>query len=199
MRIGYARVSTCEQSLDLQIDALEKAGCATIFKDHGVSGVAPDRIGLSKAMETLVEGDTLVVWRLDRMARSMRDLIDTVDALHARKIGFQSLCEHIDIDSAFGELILHVLSSVVHFERRLIVERTRAGMEAARSRGASFGRRPAIDDETVREALQLKAQGMTVPAIAADIGVGRSTLYRYLSCHASLSPDGALDLRVMHF
>lgn len=180
MRIGYARVSTCEQSLDLQIDALDKAGCDTIFEDPGVSGVAPERPGLARAMRTLKEGDTLVVWRLDRMARSMHDLLDTVDTLHARKIGFQSLCEHIDIDSAFGELILHVLSSVVHFERRLIVERTRAGMEAARSRGATFGRRPALDGETYREALYLKAQGMTIPAIAADIGVGRSTLYRYL-------------------
>jgi len=179
MRIGYARVSTEDQSLDLQIDALRAAGCERIFKDHGVSGVAPKRPGLSQAMAALGEGDVLVVWRLDRLARSMLELTDTVWTLHHRGIGFHSICEHIDISSAFGELILHVLSSIVHFERRLIIERTRAGMEAAKARGVKFGRRPAIDGEMLREALFLKSHGMTVPAIAADIGVGRSTLYRY--------------------
>lgn len=179
MRIGYARVSTEEQSLNLQMDALKKAGCEIIFKDPGVSGVAATRPGLERALKRLAPGDTLVVWRLDRMARSMRDLMDTIDWLYSRKIGFQSLCEHIDISSAFGELILHVMSAIVHFERRLIVERTRAGMTAARERGVRFGRRPAMDGETLREALYLKSQGMTVPNIAADIGVGRSTLYRY--------------------
>ena len=181
MPIGYARVSTDEQSLDLQLDALNKAGCDRIYKDHGISGMVSDRDGLTEALNALQPGDTLVVWRLDRMARSMRDLMDTIDWLHAREIGFQSLCEHIDISSAFGELILHVLSAIVHFERRLIVERTKAGMDAARQRGVKFGRRPALDGETFREALYLKSQGMTVPAIAADIGVGRSTLYRYMS------------------
>lgn len=180
MRIGYARVSTGEQSLDLQIDALTKSGCERIYKDHGISGVAPVRPGLAEALSSLNAGDVLVVWRLDRMARSMRDLLDTVDMLHARKVGFQSLCEHIDIDSAFGELILHVLSSVVHFERRLIIERTRAGMDAARSRGTKFGRRPALDPKTYRKALSLKAQGMIVPDIALQLGIGRSTMYRYL-------------------
>ena len=181
MRIGYARVSTEEQSLNLQLDALKQAGCDRIYKDHGVSGIAAERPGLNRAIRALKPGDTLVVWRLDRLARSMLDLTDTVHVLHEREIGFHSICEHIDISSAFGELILHVLSAVVHFERRLIVERTKAGMEAARQRGTRFGRRRALDGETFREALFLKSQGMKAPDIAADIGVGRSTLYRYLS------------------
>ena len=180
MRIGYARVSTEEQSLDLQIDALTKAGCDQIFKDHGISGVAPKRPGLEKALATLQPGDTLVVWRLDRLARSMQDLLGTVQALHEREVGFQSICEHIDIGSAFGELILHVLSAIVHFERRLIVERTEAGMRAAKARGTIFGRKPAIDAEGLLSAIEQRRVGIPVPRIARRLGVGRSTLYRYL-------------------
>lgn len=183
MRIGYARVSTEEQSLNLQLDALKKAGCEIIFEDHGVSGVAATRPGLERALKRLTPGDTLVVWRLDRMARSMRDLMDTIDWLYSREIGFQSLCEHIDISSAFGELILHVMSAIVHFERRLIVERTRAGMAAARARGVRMGRCPVMDEHRAREALSLRAQGMAVRDIASGIGVGRSTLYRYFQAN----------------
>ena len=190
MRIGYARVSTDDQSLNLQLDALAEAGCDRVYQDHGVSGVAVERPGLSRAICALKPGDTLVVWRLDRLARSMLELTDTVHVLHERKIGFHSICEHIDISSAFGELILHVLSAVVHFERRLIVERTKAGMEAARQRGARFGRRRVLDGETFREALFLKSRGMSVPDIAADIGVGRSTLYRYLGDFDALQAVG---------
>jgi DNA invertase Pin-like site-specific DNA recombinase len=146
MLIGYARVSTDDQSLDLQIDALKEAGCSKIFTDHGVSGIAPERDGLGEALAALEHGDTLIVWRLDRLARSMNELTDTVRMLHDRKIGFRSICEYIDISSA---------------------------------RGVRFGRRPALDGERFREALYLRQQGMTVPAIAADIGVGRSTMYRY--------------------
>ncbi len=181
MRIGYARVSTEEQSLDLQIDALTKAGCDQIFKDHGVSGVAPKRPGLEQALATLEPGDILVVWRLDRLARSMKDLLGTVQALHEREVGFQSICEHIDISSAFGELILHVLSAVVHFERRLIVERTEAGMRAAKARGVKFGRRRAIDEEMLLGAIEQRKTGVPIPEIALSLRVGRSTLYRCLA------------------
>jgi DNA invertase Pin-like site-specific DNA recombinase len=180
MQIGYARVSTHEQSLDLQIDALKGAGCETIFEDHGVSGVADERPGLERALAALSPGDTLTVWRLDRLARSMLDLTDTVHWLQANEIGFHSICEYIDTSSAVGELILHVLSSIVQFERRLLIERTNAGIEAARQRGAQFGRPAAINGETLREALFLRSKGMTVPDIAQALCVGRSTLYRYL-------------------
>lgn len=180
MLIGYARVSTHEQSLDLQIDALRGAGCEKIFKDHGVSGVAAERPGLERALKALSPGDTFTVWRLDRLARSMLDLTDTVHWLQSNEVEFHSICELIDTSSAVGELILHVLGSIVQFERRLIIERTRAGMQAARERGVTFGRKPVIDDETFREVLFLKGCGDSVATIAAEIGVGRSTLYRYL-------------------
>ena len=180
MLIGYARVSTHEQSLDLQIDALKGAGCERIFEDHGVSGVADQRPGLERALKALSPGDTFVVWRLDRLARSMVDLTDTVHWLQSKDISFHSICEYIDTGSAVGELILHVLCSIVQFERRLIIERTNAGMEAARQRGSQFGRPAAINGETLREALFLRSKGMAVPDIAQELCVGRSKLYRYL-------------------
>jgi len=179
MRIGYARVSTNEQNIDLQIDALKRAGCERIFKDH-MSGVNSERPGLGDALASLKEGDCLVVWRLDRLARSMRDLTDTVAELHGRNIGFHSICEHIDVGSAFGEFILHILSAVAHFERSLIVERTKAGMAAAKARGATFGRAPVLNDDALIDALLMLEQGQSVAQIARDMGVGRSTLYRHL-------------------
>ncbi|MEM8987295.1 MAG: recombinase family protein [Pseudomonadota bacterium] len=181
--IGYARVSTGDQNLDLQRDALERAGCLAVYEDHGISGTVQNREGLTEAMAALKDGDTFVVWRLDRLARSMRDLTDTIQSLHNRGIAFKSLCEHIDVSSAFGEFVLHVLSAVAHFERALIVERTKAGMEAAKERGAKFGRTPALDGEAFMEALFLIKSGMSVESTALQIGVGRSTLYRYLAEH----------------
>lgn len=186
MRIAYARVSTTDQSLDLQIDALKAHGYDRIFTDHGVSGISADRSGLREAMSVLQEGDTFIVWRLDRLARSMRDLTDTVESLNNRGIRFISLCEYIDVNSAFGELILHILSAVAHFERALLVERTRAGMAAAKERGKTFGRRPALNGEEFCEALFLIDGGMSIPKAAQQIGVGRSTLYRYVSDHQAL-------------
>lgn len=180
MRIGYARVSTSEQNIDLQIDALTRAGCESIFEDC-LSGVKNDRPGLSEALAALVEGDTLVVWRLDRLARSMRDLTDTVTALHERQIGFQSICEHIDVSSAYGEFILHILSAVAHFERGLIVERTKAGMASAKARGARFGRIPVVDSKLIEVAQNAIDQGQSVADVASDLNVGRSTLYRHLA------------------
>ncbi|MEO1039516.1 MAG: recombinase family protein [Pseudomonadota bacterium] len=180
MRIGYARVSTSDQCLDLQRDALEEAGCTEIYEDHGVSGIAKERPELTKAIDQLEPGDVLVVWRLDRLARSMHELCDLVKMLHERQIGFQSLCEYIDIGSAFGELIVHIISAIIHFERRLIIERTEAGMQAARERGAKFGRKRALEPVALERALAQRRMGMPVGEIATDIGVGRSTLYRYL-------------------
>ena len=181
MRIAYARVSTTDQSLNLQIDALKAHGYDKLFTDHGVSGVSADRRGLNEAMSVLQEGDTFIVWRLDRLARSMRDLTDTVQSLNDRGIRFISLCEYIDVNSAFGELILHILGAVAHFERALLVERTRAGMTAAKERGVKFGRRPALNGEELRKAIFLINGGMSIPDTAKQIGIGKSTLYRYMA------------------
>lgn len=180
MRIGYARVSTTEQNIDLQLDALRKAGCEKIFEDHA-SGMKSNRDGYAEVMQTLKPNDTLVVWRLDRLARSMRDLTDTVTALHNRGIGFHSICEHIDITSAYGEFILHILSAVAHFERALVVERTRAGMAAAKARGVKIGRAPALNGEELLEAQFLIKNGQSVAETAKRFGLGRSTLYRHLA------------------
>ncbi|MEM0928045.1 MAG: recombinase family protein [Pseudomonadota bacterium] len=181
MKVAYARVSTQDQSLDLQIRALQRAGYDQLFTDHGVSGMQTERSGLSDALQTLEDGDTLMVWRLDRLARSMRELTDMVWSLHRRNIRFYSVCEHIDIGSAFGEFQLHMIAAMAHFERALIVERTREGMAAAKARGAQIGRKPALSPQALEEALYLKSQGMGVVDVAAQLGIGRSTLYRYLA------------------
>jgi len=191
MRLGYARVSTEDQSLDLQIDALRKAGCAEIYEDHGVSGVAVDRPAFAKIMRALQPGDELVVWRLDRLARSMFDLIDFLRTMRRGEVIFRSLCEGMDTSSPFGEAIYAVASIFAHLERSIIIERTRAGMAAAKARGVTFGRRPVLDSAELREAAYLRSLGMKVPAIAAQIGVGRSTLYRYL--HALEQMPGFAD------
>ncbi len=185
MRVGYARVSTTEQNIDLQLDALHKAGCEKIFEDHA-SGMKSDRDGFSEVMTALQPDDTLVVWRLDRLARSMRDLTDTITVLHKRGIGFHSICEHIDIGSAYGEFVLHILSAVAHFERALIIERTRAGMAAAKARGVKFGRAPALNEEDLINAIVLINNGQSVRQTANQIGVGRSTLYRQLSLNKEM-------------
>lgn len=181
MRIGYARVSTLDQSLDLQIDALRAAGCERIFQDHGKSGADMDRPAYAAAMKALKAGDELVVWRLDRLARSLFDLIDTLHIMKDRGIAFRSICEGMDTASPYGELIYVMASAFAALERSILIERTRAGMEAAKARGVKFGRRPALNGEGLREALYLRRNGMKVPAIAAQLGVGRSTLYRTLA------------------
>ena len=134
MKIGYARVSTHDQNLDLQKDALEKAGCQKIFVDE-ISGTVAKREGLEKAKEILRQGDVLIVWRLDRLGRSIRDLIDWVTSLEEEGIGFKSLQESIDTTTSSGKLVFHIFAALAEFERNLIRERTKAGLEAARSRG----------------------------------------------------------------
>src|SRR5215208_2915808 len=139
MNIGYARVSTHDQTLDLQKDVLEKAGCEKIFTDQ-VSGTKAERKGLTEALSHLREGDTLVVWRLDRLGRSLRHLIDTITALQERGVGFKSLTENIDTTTSGGRLVFNIFGSLAEFEREIIKERTQAGLEAARSRGRTGGR-----------------------------------------------------------
>jgi DNA invertase Pin-like site-specific DNA recombinase len=137
--VGYARVSTYEQSLDLQIDALEKIGCKKIYADK-VSGVKAERVELDKLKESLREGETVVVWKLDRMSRSLRDMIDIIKFFESKKVGFRSLTENIDTTTPSGKLIFHIFGSMAEFERDLIRERTLAGLATARSRGRNGGR-----------------------------------------------------------
>jgi DNA invertase Pin-like site-specific DNA recombinase len=144
MLIGYARVSTHNQTLNLQRDSLKQAGCTRIFEDH-ISGTKEERIGLQEAYSHLRAGDTLVVWRLDRLGRSLRHLIDTITALQEQGIGFRSLQEQIDTTSSSGKLIFHIFGSLAEFERDLIRERTQAGLQAARSRGRVGGRPRRLD------------------------------------------------------
>ena len=184
--IGYARVSTDEQNLRLQIDALRAAGCARIFRDKGVSGKAAERPGLNRALSTLRPGDVLVVWRLDRLGRSLHHLIELVHALSAAEHGFLSLSETIDTNSASGRLFLHMMGALAEFERSLIAERTRAGLEAARRRGKQLGRPRIMDDKTVALALQMIDDGQPRKKVAQACGISVPTLYRELAkrnCH----------------
>jgi DNA invertase Pin-like site-specific DNA recombinase len=183
--IGYARVSSNGQELRLQLDALEQAGCAKkhIFIDKA-SGAKAARPGLDECLKQLKPGDTLLVWRLDRLGRSMRHLIDVVEELRQRSVGFKSLCDGaIDTTTASGELIFHIFTALAQFERRLIQERTRAGLSAARARGHMGGRRPiAANDPRVQTAKKLHAdKSMAIYAICQTLKISRPTLYRWLA------------------
>ncbi len=184
MLIGYARVSTLDQTLALQQDALTKHGCERIFTDVA-SGSRSERPGLTEALEYVRTGDTLVVWRLDRLGRSLAHLIETVRLLDARGIGFRSLTEQIDTTTSGGKLIFHVFGALAEFERDLIRERTQAGLAAARARGRNGGRRKALSDRQVAMARKLYAdKSNTVVDICKTLGVSRATLYRALSGEA---------------
>ncbi len=180
MLIGYARVSTHEQNLSLQLDALEQAGCDKVFTEKA-TGAQRDRPQLIGALEYMRAGDTLVVWKLDRLARSLRQLIDTVEMLEQRSIGFRSLTEAIDTTSAGGKLIFHIFASLAEFERGIIRERTNAGLAAARARGKTGGRPPSLApaDLVAAKAL-LSDPTISVEEAARRVGVSPSTLYRHL-------------------
>src|SRR5215217_2006399 len=181
MLIGYARVSTTEQNLDLQTDALNRAGCEKLFTDKA-GGACAERPGLDQALAHLRKGDTLVVWKLDRLGRSIRHLIETVGQIEEEKIGFRSLQESIDTTTSGGKLVFHVFAALAEFERDLIRERTRAGLDAARARGKRGGRRPKLDDKKRAQALTLhREKSNTIDDICRTLRVGRSTLSRYLA------------------
>jgi DNA invertase Pin-like site-specific DNA recombinase len=180
MQVGYARVSTQEQTLDLQRDALKKAGCERIFEDT-ISGAKAERPGLSEALEFMREGDTLVVWKLDRLGRSLKQLIETVTNLNARRIGFKSLTEQIDTTTSGGKLIFHVFGALAEFERDLIRERTHAGLHAARIRGRQGGRPRGLDEKKIKMLRALYAdKNNTVEDILSTMKISKSTLYRYV-------------------
>ena len=180
MLIGYARVSTNQQDLTLQEDELRKAGCEKIFTDI-VSGAKSERQGLKDALEFTRKGDVLVVWKLDRLGRSLKHLVDTIIELQARGIGFRSLTQNLDTTTAGGMLIFHVFASVAEFERQLIIERTQAGLRSARARGRVGGRPRALDAKKLVMAQSLFEDGRTsVQEICKTLNVSRATLYRYL-------------------
>lgn len=179
MKIGYARVSTDDQNLDLQRQALGAADCGEIFTDQ-VSGTSTRRPGLDKALARCANGDVLVVWRLDRLGRSLSHLIEVINQLGQRGVGFVSLSESIDTTTAGGRLVFHLMGAIAEFERSLIVERTRAGVAAARKRGQHMGRPVALTAAQVRHARTLMEGGESPGSVASSLGVSRSTLYRAL-------------------
>jgi len=176
--LGYARVSTSDQDLSGQITRLTEAGAARVFEDV-ISGKTFERPGLSAFLDYARSGDTLTVTRLDRLGRSLKELLETVEDLHGRGIGLISLEERIDTTSAAGELIFHVFGAIAHFERRLISERTKDGIEAARAQGRKPGR-PPLDAETVLALQNLVHAGMTAGQAAKQLGIARSTAYRLI-------------------
>lgn len=182
MNIGYARVSTEEQNLDLQIHALKGAGCSVIHEDFGVSGASVKRPGLRKALRRVQAGDVLVVWKLDRLGRSLPHLVETINALRGRGVGFRSLQEQIDTTCAGGRFYFHMLAALAEFERELISERTRAGMASARRRGVHVGRPSKLTPEKVEQARVMIEAGETSTAEAAALmDVDVSTLRRWLA------------------
>ena len=178
MKIGYARVSTLDQNLDLQLDALEKLGCDHIYEEKA-SGKNKDRPELTHCLKSLRPGDTLVVWRLDRLGRSLQDLISIVKGIEANNIAFVSVQESIDTTSATGKLMFHFFGAMAEFERNLIQERTQAGLAAARARGRVGGRKPVLTDKQRAQVKAMMAdKTLSINDIAKTMNVSRSTLYR---------------------
>jgi DNA invertase Pin-like site-specific DNA recombinase len=193
MKIGYARISTSEQSLNLQTDALEKAGCEKIFSDIA-SGAKDDRKELLAAIEFCRKGDSLVVWKLDRLGRSLKHLIETINILIEKKVGFVSVQESIDTTTPGGKLIFHVFGALAEFERELIRERTNAGLKSARARGRLGGRPKKLNQRKISYAKkQLNDPDTKVREIYEELGVSRSTLYR--STKKDSNTQGSLSRR----
>lgn len=180
MLIGYARVSTLEQNLDMQRDALRVAGCGKIIEDTA-SGVRMQRNGLEQVRELLRAGDVLVVWRLDRLGRSLKQLIELMAELEEQGIGFQSITESIDTTTPGGKLVFHIFGALAEFERNLIRERTRAGLEAARARGRKGGRPKALSEKKRLLAVDLYHRKLhTINDICRTVGISKPTLYAYV-------------------
>lgn len=180
MKVGYARVSTADQHLRMQEDALRSAGCEEVFTDV-ISGTKSQRPGLDKALAYVREGDTIVVWKLDRLGRSIQHLIQLMTSLNERKIGFQSMRENIDTLTSGGKLIFHMFSALAEFERDLIRERTEAGLQAARVRGRMGGRPPQLDNRQINRMIEIYNEGKsTVAEIIKIYDISRPSFYNYL-------------------
>ena len=179
MRIGYARVSTADQSLDLQLDALHQAGCEQIYSDHA-SGSKTNRAGLTAALSHLRPDDVLIIWKLDRLGRTVKGLVDFVGDLADRRIQFRSLTDGIDTSTPTGRFFFHIMASLAQMERELIVERTQAGLAAARQRGRPAGRKRRMTPSKVQSARQLLLNGVPPREVARNLGVSIPTLYRWI-------------------
>src|ERR1700733_3021037 len=179
LRIGYARVSTHDQNLEMQLDALKKTGCKRIFTDK-LSGAQVERPGLKEALSQLREADTLVVWKLDRLGRSVKGLVDLVNELETQKVHFQSITDGVDTKTPAGRFFFHVMASLAQMERELILERTRAGLQAARRQGRVGGRKRRMTPGKVESARKLLRGGMAPREVAQNLGVSIPTLYRWL-------------------
>ena len=182
MLLGYARVSTKDQKLTLQKDALRLHGCEKIYTDK-VSGVKSERPGLERLLKNAREGDTIVVWKLDRLGRSLKHLVELAEQLSQRGIGLKSLNDPIDTSTAQGKLVFNIFAALAEFERGIISERTNAGLSAARARGRLGGRKPGLSEDAQRKARvaeSLYKEGMPVNQIAEDLNISKATLYKYL-------------------
>ena len=182
MNVGYARVSTADQTLNLQMDALKKAECGQIYTDTA-SGAKAERKGLEDALSYVREGDILVVWRLDRLGRNLKHLIETVTALKQQGVAFKSITENIDTSTATGQLVFHIFGALAEFERNLINERTMAGLEAARARGTTGGR-PRLKSAAGKVAMAKKLyrdRTLSIPEICKTLNISKATLYRWVN------------------
>ncbi|MCF8346595.1 MAG: recombinase family protein [Bacteroidales bacterium] len=189
MLVGYARISTADQSKDMQLDELKKDGCKKIYQET-VSGAKTERVELKKALEDLRKGDVLVVWKLDRLGRSLKHLIEVVSDLNECGVGFKSLKESIDTTTNGGRLIFHIFGALAEFERGIIQERTKAGLKAARARGRLGGRPRKMDKAKIEMAQALyDSRTMTIQKICKQLGISKGTFYRYLKTPDSEKGD----------
>ncbi|MEV4130401.1 recombinase family protein [Nocardia sp. NPDC049707] len=179
--IGYARVSTTDQDPRLQLDALEAAGASRVFTDHGVSGAKTERPELDACLDHLRKGDVLTVWKLDRLGRNTVHVLQLIEQLTERGIGFRSVAEGLHTDGPMGKAMLTIMAAFAQLERDTMIERTRAGLAAAAANGRKGGRPRKVDDVDAAKARDLKAKGITAPDIAKMLGCSRATVYRYLS------------------
>lgn len=183
MTIGYARVSTHDQNLDLQLDSLKQAGCNRIFEDQ-ISGSKTNRPGLDELKYIIRQGDQVIVWRLDRLGRSLRDLVELINYFESKEVGFQSIQDKIDTSTPVGQFTFHIFAAVAQFERDIIRVRTMAGLKAAMARGRIGGRPKGLSKEGINKALAAemlyKESQLTIPEISTQLGISKPTLYRYL-------------------
>ena len=188
MIIGYARVSTTDQNLELQHQALEEAGCDRVCDDT-MTGTARNRPGLDQALDLLREGDTLVVWKLDRLGRSVKNLVDLITELEAKGIGFKSLTDQIDTTTPSGRFFFHLMASLAQMERELTAERTKAGLDAARKQGRTGGRPRKMTDTKIKAARELLDNGTPPKDVADNLGISVPTLYRWIPATSTMDNE----------
>jgi DNA invertase Pin-like site-specific DNA recombinase len=185
--VGYARVSTADQNLNLQKDELKKFGCSKIYEDVA-SGAKSTRAGLEAAIDFAREGDTLVIWKLDRLGRSLRDLIEIVTRLEKEGVSFVCITQNIDTRTPSGKLFFHIFGALAEYERELIRERTKAGLTAARARGRKGGRKPAMNEEQIEQArAMMENPKLKIKSIIKTLGISKATLYKYVPMGKSLN------------